>query len=323
MSNIFITREIPEIGIKILKEKGYNVTIGKHHTPPNQKDIIKQIKNKNYDVIVSLLTDKIDAAIFDASPSTKLFSNYSVGYDNVDLEEATKRGIAITNTPGDYMDGIAQFSIALLLSLMGRLTEADKFVRKGKYKGWDPMLFIGDKLTNKTVAIIGTGRIGEQVALKLHKGFGAKIIYYDVKRNENIEKECGAAFVSSVDEALSLADVVSIHVPLLPSTRHLINAENLKKMKPTAYLINTSRGPVIDEQALVYALKNKEIRGAGLDVYEFEPKLARGLAKLENTILSPHIASAQIEARNEMSQIVAENIVDFLEGREPKHKVNK
>lgn len=323
MKNIFITRQIPGQAVMALKEKGYNITVGKNKTPPTQKEIIKEIKGKKYDAIITLLTDKIDSRVFDASPSTKLFANYAVGYDNIDLVEATKRGVAITNTPGDFTDGIVQHTIALILALMSRLTEADVFVRKGKYKGWDPTLFIGDKLKGKTVAIIGTGRIGEEVARKLHSGFAVKIIYYDVAKNERIEKDCDAEFMNSVDEALSRADVVSLHVPLIPSTHHLINKENLKKMKSGAYLINTSRGAVVDERALVYALKNGEIRGAGLDVYEFEPKLAKGLAKLGNTVLSPHIASAQMESREEMGRIVAENIIDFFEGKTPRNKVNK
>ena len=307
----------------MLQEKGYAVTVGTSKTPPAQVEIIKEIKGKNYDVIIVLLTDKIDGTVFDASPATKLFANYSVGYDNVDLVEATSRGITITNTPGDYVDGVAEHAIALLLAIMARLAEADKFVREGKYQGWDPMLFLGDKLAGKTVAVIGTGRIGERFARKLHDGFGVKIIYYDIVRNERIEKECDAQFVNSVDETLVMADAVSIHVPLLPSTHHLINKENLKKMKKSAYLINTSRGPVIDEVALVGALERGQIRGAGLDVFEFEPKLAEGLEKLPNTVLSPHIASAQIEAREEMSKIVAENVIDFLEGKVPRNKVNK
>ena len=323
MKKIFITRNIPEKGINSLREKGYEVIVGKSKIPPTQKEIIKEIKNKNYDVVITLLTDKIDGKVFDASPSTKLFANYAIGYDNIDFKEATKRDIAITNTPGNYVDGIAQHTIALLLALMSRLVEADTFMRKGKYKGWDPMLFLGDKLQGKTVAVIGTGRIGEQVARKLHDGFGAKIIYYDVVRNQQIEKDCDAEFMQSVDEALSRADVVSLHVPLLDSTRHLINKENLKKMKPSAYLVNTSRGAVIDENALVYALKNGQIKGAGLDVYEFEPKLAKGLMKLPNTVFSPHIASAQIEAREEMSRVLVENVIDFLEGRTPRNKVNQ
>jgi glyoxylate reductase len=323
MKNIFITREIAENGIKMLREKGYDVTIGNSKTPPSQEELIEEIKKKNYDILVTLLTDKIDRKVFDASPSTKLFTNYAIGFDNIDLVEATKRGITVTNTSGNYVDSVAEHTIGLLLALMARLVEADTFVREGKYKGWDPMLFIGDKLENKTVAIIGTGRIGERVAHKLYKGFGVKIIYYDVIKNEKIERDCNAQFINSVDEALSLADVVSIHVPLLSTTHHLINKENLKKMKPSAYLINTSRGAVIDEIALVEALRNNKIRGAGLDVYEFEPKLTEGLTKLKNTILSPHIASAQLEAREEMSKIVAENIIDFFEGKIPRNKVNK
>ncbi len=323
MSKIFITRQIPEIGINILREKGYDVTIGENKTPPTEEELINEIKDKNYDVVVTLLTDKINNKVFDASPSTKLFANYAIGYDNIDVEEATRRGVYVTNTPGDYVGGIAEHTIGLILALMAKLVPADTFVRQGKYSGWDPMIFIGDKLEGKTVAIIGTGRIGEQVARKLYGGFGVKIVYFDTKRNEKIEKECNALFVDSIDETLSISDVISIHVPLLDSTHHLINKDNLKKMKPSAYLINTSRGAVIDEVALVEALKSGQIRGAALDVYEFEPKLASGLIELQNTILSPHIASAQTESREDMSMIMAQNVVDYIEGRIPRNKVNK
>lgn len=322
MKNIFITRQIPEVGIKMLQDKGYDVTIGKYKTPPTKKEIIKELKKKEYDAVITLLTDKIDAEVYDASPKTKIFANYAIGFDNMDIEEAKKRGVILSNTPGDYVDGIAQHAIALILALMSNITQADSFVKKGKYKGWDPMLFIGDKLKDKTVAIIGTGRIGSEVVKKLHDGFGVKVIYYDVVRNEKVEEACQAEFVPSVEDALKMADVVSVHVPLLPSTMHLINKERLALMKPNAYLINTSRGPVVDENALVDTLKNKKIRGAGLDVYEFEPKLAKGLAKLQNTVLTPHIASAQEDARNDMSRIAAENVIDVMEDREARNKVN-
>lgn len=321
MKNIFITRQIPDSARKTLEAKGYSVTVGKYKTPITEKELVKELKKKPYDAVITLLTDKIGGKIFDASPNTKLFSNYSIGYDNFDVEEAKKRGITLTNAPGSYVDSIAEHTIALLLALMSRIVEADTFVRKGKYKGWNPMLFIGDDVSGKTVAIIGTGRIGEKVARKLYAGFGAKIIYYDVVRNERIEKDCEAVFVDSVDKALEMADIVSLHVPLLDSTHHLINKDRLAKMKKNAYLINTSRGAVIDEKALVEALKKGEIRGAGLDVYEFEPKLAKGLTKLSNTVLSPHIASAQIDAREEMCKVVVENIIDFLEGKVPKNKI--
>jgi len=322
MKNIFITRQIPGNAVKTLEEKGYSVTVGKYKTPITERELIKELKKKKYDAVITLLTDKIGTNIFDASPETKLFSNYSVGYDNFDIVEAKKRNVTLTNVSGNYVEGVAEHTIALLLTLMSHIVEADSFVRKGKYKGWDPMLFIGDNIANKTIAIIGTGRIGGKVAHKLYLGFGAKIIYYDVVKNESIEKDCNATFVNSIDKALAMADIVSIHVPLLPTTHHMINKARLNKMKPSAYLINTSRGAVIDEKALVNALKNNEIKGAGLDVYEFEPKLTKGLTKLSNIILSPHIASAQIETRNEMSRLVAENVIDFLEGKIPKNKIS-
>jgi len=323
MCKIFITRQIPQSGINLLKEKGYNITIGKNKTPLTEDELINEIKDKNYDVVVTLLTDKINDKIFDTSPSTKLFANYAIGYDNIDLEEATKRDVCVTNTPGDYVGGIAEHTIGLILALMAKLVPADIFVRQGKYSGWDPMIFIGDKLEGKTVAIIGTGRIGEQVARKLYGGFGVKIVYFDTRRNEKIERDCNAEFIDSIDKALSISDVISIHVPLLDSTNHLINRNNLRKMKSSAYLINTSRGGVIDEVALVEALKSGQIRGAALDVYEFEPKLASGLVELQNTILSPHIASAQTESREDMSMIMAQNVIDYIEGRIPRNKVNK
>lgn len=323
MKKIFITREIPEPAVSMFKEKGYDVTIGKSKTPLTQDELTDQIRDKNYDAIITLLTDKIDHVIFEATPSTKIFANCAIGFDNIDLIEANTRGITVTNASGDYVDGIAEHTIGIMLALTSKLVEADTFVREGKYTGWDPMLFIGEKIGNKTVAIIGTGKIGMQVAYKLHHGFGVKIIYYDIVRNEKLEKDCDAKFVQSVDGALIEADIVSIHVPLLPSTHHLINKENLAKMKSSAYIINTSRGPVIDEGALVEALQKGIIRGAGLDVYEFEPHLQEGLKELRNTVLSPHIASAQIESREEMSRIVARNVIDFFEGKIPPNKVNK
>lgn len=319
--SIFITREIPDTAITALRARGYVVDINTGKNPPTQKEILKFLKKKPYDAVLTLLTDKIDAKVFDAVPRVKLYANYAVGYDNIDITEAKKRGIYVTNTPGSYSDAIAEHTLALTLSLTARIAEADRFVRAGKYKGWSAMNFIGTDLSGKTVGIIGTGRIGERVAYHFAKGFGSKIIYYDVARNEKIEKECGAVFVASVDEVLKQADIVTLHVPLLDSTRHLINSARLRMMKPTAYLINTSRGPVIDEVALVEALRSGVIRGAGLDVFECEPKLSRGLTKLENVVLTPHIASAREKARAEMASIAVDNIVDFFEGRRPRNNV--
>jgi len=314
---IFVSRKIPEIGISMLKEKGYEVDVYMKDIVPDQKELMHYLRKKPYDAVLSLLTDKIDATVFDASPSTKIFANYATGFDNIDVEEAKKRGIVATNTPGAFSDCIAEHAIALIFALTTRLVEADAYVRKGKYKGWTPMNFIGTDVCGKTLGLIGAGNIGSRVAQHISKGFGAKVMYYDVKRNEKFELETGAVFKSTIEEVLRESDFVSLHVPLLESTHHLINAERLTLMKPTSYLINTSRGPVVDEAALVEALKKGTIRGAGLDVFEFEPKLAKGLTKLPNVVLTPHIASARESARNEMARLAAQNIIDFFEGKIP------
>jgi len=223
----------------------------------------------------------------------------------------------VTNTPGVLTDTVAEHTFTLMLAIAHRVAEADRFIRAGKYKGWEPLLLLGTDLSRKTIGIVGLGRIGSRVAHHAVKGFDARVIYHDVKQNPNFEKEFGAEYKEKIGDLLKEADLVSLHVPLLESTRHLINADRLRLMKPTAYLINTSRGPVVDEQALAEALKNRTIRGAALDVYENEPTLAPGLAELENVILTPHIASATEETRQAMSELAAENIIATLEGRTP------
>lgn len=323
MQKIFITRMIPELGIKILKDKGYEVTIGTWKTPPTKKDLIKAISKNKYDAILTLLTDQMDAEVIEvaAASGIKVISNYAVGFNNIDVKAATAKNIVVTNTPGHFSDCIAEHTVALAIGLSTRMVEGDRYMRKGKYKGWDPMVLIGSDLSGKTFGLLGAGRIGERAAYHLVKGFNMKCIYYDVKQNENIEKELDATYTNDVDHVIKNADIISLHVPLLPSTTHLINKERFAMMKPTAYLINTSRGPVVDEVALVEALKNGTIRGAGLDVYEFEPKLAKGLEKLENVILTPHIASARESARDEMCTLAAQNIIAVFEGTEIPCKV--
>lgn len=316
---IYVTRKIPEAGLRLLRDKGYAVDVNPKDSIPTQKDIIKALSKKPYDVVLSLLTDPIDAKVFDAAPTVKMYANYATGFDNIDIAEAVKRGIVVTNAPSDIAsEAVAEHAIALMLALAARIVEANLFVRAGKYKGWDPMLFIGGDILGKTLGLIGVGRIGGRVAYYA-KSLGFKVIYHDVSRNEKIEQETGAAYVESIDELLKQSDVVSLHTPLLDSTRHLINEDRLKLMKPTGLLINTSRGPIVDERALVRALENKTIAGAGLDVFEFEPNISKGLAKLGNAILTPHIASASVEARDEMATIAAKNIIDFVEGRTPKN----
>lgn len=317
MFKIFITRKIPNIGIDLLKDAGYEIDISDKDGVLTKDELVSALKQKEYDAVLCLLTDKIDADIFDAASKAKIFANYAVGFNNIDIEEAKKRGIVITNTPGVLTDTVAEHTFALMLSITSRIAEGDRFTRAGKYIGWAPELLLGMDIRGKTLGILGAGRIGSRVAEQAVGGFNMKVIYYDIKRNDVFEKATGGEFRETVEDVLKEANVVTVHVPLLDSTRHLINKERLAIMKPTAYLINSSRGPVIDENALVEALKNNTIAGVALDVFENEPQLAEGLVELENVILTPHIASATIETRGKMSEIAAQNIVAFFEGNTP------
>ena len=314
---VFITRKIPESGTNLLKEKKYEVDVSRKDGVLTKKELIAALTAKEFNAVLCLLTDTIDSDVFDAAPKAKIFANYAVGVNNIDIEEAKRRGVFISNTPDVLTNSVAEHAIALLMALAKRIPEGDRFVREGKYAGWAPELLLGTDLLGKTLGILGTGRIGSRVAEIAAKGLGMKVIYYDVARNDILEKNVGASFRKTPEEVLSEADAVSIHVPLLESTRHLINAERLSKMKKTAYLINTSRGPVVDEAALVAALTQGIIRGAALDVFEHEPKLASGLSGLSNVIITPHTASATEETRSAMSRVAAENIIAALEGKTP------
>lgn len=309
---IYITRKIPEVGLKLLQEKGITYDMGTSKVPPTQKEIIKALKKKPYDGVISFLTDKLDKNVFDACPTAKVFANFSVGFDNVDMEEVKKRNIGVSNTPGTSSIAVAEHTIAFMLTLTTRIDEGDRFMRKGKYKGWDPDLLVGTDLKGKTIGLIGAGQIGTEVAKILHFGFGCKVIYSDISPNPTLEAITGPTKKETA-EILREADIVSLHVPLLPSTHHLINKESLATMKKTAFLVNTSRGGVIDEKELVVALKNKVIKGAAIDVYEFEPKLTKGLTKLSNIVLTPHIASARQSSRDMMAEIAAKNIISAFE----------
>jgi len=321
MKKVYITRRIPEIGISMLKKKGYEVDINPHDRILEKNELIEEVSKKPYDAVLSLLTDQIDKEVFDAVPSLKICANYAVGFNNIILPDAKERGITVTNTPGALTDTVSEHTVALLLALTSRIVEGDNFVRSGKYAGWDPMLLMGTDLENKTVGIFGAGRIGYRVAHILGKGFGMKIAYYDIQSNEMFERDLDAVFYSDIDELIKISDIVSLHVPLMDSTHHMIDARRLKLMKPSAFLINTARGPIVDEVALVEALKNKTIAGAGLDVFENEPSLAEGLRDLPNVVLTPHIASATTNARDEMAVLAASNIIDFFENGNPKNKV--
>lgn len=309
--HIYITRMIPEAGLKLLRDEGIIYDIGKSKLPPTKKQLIKELKKKPYDGVISFLTDTLDKDIFDACPTAKVFANFAVGFNNVDIEEIKKRGIQVSNTPGTSQTAVAEHTVALMLALTTRIVEGDEFMRKGKFKGWDPNLFIGTDMKGKTIGLIGAGQIGTEVAKMLHYGFGSNIMYSDISKNEELEKIEGV-IRKTTDEILKESDIVSLHVPLLPTTHHLINKEKLSMMKKTAFLINTARGPIVDEKALVDALKKDIIKGAAIDVFEFEPKLTKGLTKLPDVIITPHIASARKSARDMMAEIAAKNIISGL-----------
>lgn len=326
---VFVTRSIPDEGIKLLKkEKRIKLDIFDSDEKISRKELLKRVKGS--DIILSILTEKIDKEVMDAAgEQLKMIANYAVGFDNVDLKEAEKRGIVVTNAPGpEINESVAEHAIGLMFALAHRIVETDAFTRAGKYKAWGPKLLLGTDITGKKIGIIGTGNIGSAIVQRLYDGFGVEILYNDLKRDPKLEKKTKAKFKSK-NQLLKEADFVSLHVPLLPSTRHMISTKELKLMKKTAYLINTARGPVVDEKALIKALQKGEIAGAGLDTYECEPlidcdpKDNLDLRKLPNVVLTPHTASATLETRQAMSRAAAENILAFIKGKTPPNAIVK
>lgn len=321
MALIFVTRKIPEVGIQWMRDGGHEVVVSEKDGVLTEKELKQELAARPYEGIACLLTDTINMDVLAAAPQVQIVANYAVGYNNIDVPALTEAGITVTNTPGVLTDTVAEYATSLILSVAKRIPEADRFTRAGKYKGWAPELLLGSDLQGKTLGIVGAGRIGSGVAKRLANGFGMQVRYYDIARSEALEAAVDCEYCESLDELLAHADVVSVHVPLLPATKHLINTERLALMKPSAYLINTSRGPVVDEKALVKALKIGVIRGAGLDVFEDEPKLVRGLKQLDNVVLTPHIASGSEETRGRMSELVAYNINEFFLGHEVPNRV--
>jgi len=316
---VYVTRKIPERGLNLIK-KHFDAAVWHEYGPPPQNTIVKKVKD--VDALASLLSDKIGLEVFDAAPKLKIVAQMAVGFDNVDVKEATKRGIYVTNTPEVLTDTTADFAWALLMAVARRVVEADKYVRTGQWKvSWHPTMMQGRDVYNATIGIVGAGRIGYAVA-KRATGFNMKILYYDVIPRPEIEKEFGAKRVD-LTTIFKESDFISVHVPLIKETFHLVNEEKLKLMKKTAYLINNSRGPVVDEKALYQALKEGRIAGAGLDVFEQEPtSVDNPLLKLDNVVVAPHISSASYETRSKMAEMVADNLVAFFEGRMPPNLVN-
>jgi len=327
MTKILVTRHIPSPGIELLQSIAnveVDVFVEDRIIP---RDELLQ-RAAGIDILVSILTDKIDPEVMDAAgPSLKMIANYAVGFDNIDLAEAKKRGIVVTNAPTpEINESVAEHTIALIFALAHRVVETDRYTREGKYHGWGPELLLGTDIAGKTLGIIGGGAIGSGLARRMKDGFGVRIIYNDIKPNPKFEEEFSAEYKSK-ESLLQEADIVSLHVPLLPSTTHLIDEAALALMKPTAFLINTARGPIVDEAALVHALEKGIIAGAGLDVFEGEPNIAADpavadrLRKLQNVVLTPHTASATRSTRTAMSKQVVKNIEEFLAGETPENAV--
>ncbi|HTJ88954.1 MAG TPA: D-glycerate dehydrogenase [Acidocella sp.] len=316
--SVYVTRMIPEACIDKLREH-FNVDVNPDDRALSYDELKQKVRGK--DAIVSLLTDTIDGGLLDAAgPQCKIVANYAVGFNNFDLKAATERKVILTNTPGVLDDATATLTFTLLLATARRIAEADAYVRAGKWRGWAPMFFVGLDVDRRTLGIAGLGRIGKNVARKA-AGFDMKIIYSDVNRDLAFEKEHNATYVDKAT-LLKESDFLTLHVPLLPETKHYIGAAELKQMKKTAVLINAARGPVVDEKALVEALRAKTIWGAGLDVFEDEPTLAPGLAELDNVVIVPHIASATAETRFKMGEIAVNNVIKVLSGQAPDTCVN-
>ncbi len=316
---IFVTRRIPESGLRLLTET-CDVEINLEDRPLARPELLAKVRDK--DGVLGLLTDRIDREFFEAAGGLRGYANFAVGVDNVDLAEATRRRIPISNTPGVLTDATAELAWALLFAVARRLVETDRIMRSGTWTGWAPLQFIGGDIVGKTLGIVGAGRIGTAMAL-MSRGFRMSVIYSNSseRRNEVLEHELGAQLVS-FDDLLVRSDFISIHAPLTPTTRHLFDSRAFARMKPTAYLINTARGPVIMETDLVTALRSGRIAGAGLDVYEAEPRMAEGLTELANVVVLPHIGSATVSSRDNMATLAARNLLAMLAGKRPETCLN-
>ncbi len=316
MGKIFVTRKIPlfeEIEQPLLKA-GHEVVLRDRNTAISSEELRSELA-KGYDGLLTLLTDKIDENVLTADGNLKLkiIANYAVGFDNINLEDCKKRNIAVTNTPCDEVnEAVAEFTWALTLALMRRVMEAGEFMRNAAYKGWEPDIFLGSDVRGKTLGLVGMGRIGGMVARRA-EGFGAKVIYFNRKPVDGVNFE----YKSNLEELLSVSDIVSLHVPLTAETRHLINGKTLAKFKKGAMLINTSRGPVVDEAEVVEALRAGFLAGYGADVFENEPDPHPELLQMENVILTPHIASGTWDARRKMGEVAVFNLLEVLSGKTP------
>src|SRR6202171_2496318 len=314
---VFATHSLFEAARQILQESCEVEYWAKPGRPPRE-EVLRRVKDK--EGLICLLTEKINEELLSVAPKLRIAANVAVGFDNIDVAACTKRGVAATNTPGVLDETTADFAWTLLMAVARRLSEGEALARSGNWKNWDLDQLVGTDVWGKTLGLVGFGRIGRAVARRA-SGFQMKVIYTDaVRAAEEVEKELKAEFWE-MNALLAESDFISVHVPLLPETRRLFAAAQFHRMKPTAFLINTSRGPVVDEAALVAALEERKIAGAGLDVYENEPFIHPGL-KRANVVLAPHIASASLETRTKMAGIAAENVLSLFAGKRPPNILN-
>jgi len=315
--SVFITRRIPDAGLDILSEH-VSLTIFEEDRQIARQEIIERIGD--VDGMICLLSDPIDKEVIEAGKKLKVISAYAVGYNNIDIEAARNRGIVVTNTPGVLTDATADIAFALMIAAARRIAESDAWMRTHEFEGWAPKFFLGVDLVGKTLGIIGAGRIGAALAKRAYAGFDMKIAYHGRNRNPEFESKFNAQFMP-LNDLLAASDFVSIHTPLTPETHHLIGEQELALMKPTAVLVNTARGPVVDEQALIRCLQEQRIFGVGLDVYEHEPAVPRELKELPNAVILPHIGSASFQTRDRMAGITANNCLAVLDGGSPEFRV--
>jgi glyoxylate reductase len=316
---VFVTRRIPEAGLKRLAS--HDVTIWPDRLPPPRDELLRRVVD--CDGLLSLLTERIDGPLLDAAPRLRVVSNYAVGFNNVDVPAATARGVAVGNTPGVLTDATADCAFMLMIAAARCLRSGLEDIAAGKWKTWEPLGWLGQELTGKTLGVVGLGRIGTAVARRCKGGWGMKVTYHDTVRNEAAERELGGVPLVDLDTLLRESDFVSLHVPLTAENQQMMNRERFGKMKRTAVFVNTARGALVDEAALAEALRSGTIFAAGLDVTDPEPPAAENpLLKLPNLVLVPHIGSATVAARDAMAVIAADNLLAGLEGRALPHWVN-
>lgn len=315
---LLITSNIPE---KIYDEldKHFEISYHDSNVPLKKEEIIEMIKGQ--DALLCPLSDKIDKEVIDAADNLKIIANYGAGFDNIDIDYAREKGIVVTNAPAPASAvSTAELAFGLMLAATRKIVSGDKVTRAGEFYGWRPTFYLGSQLKGKTLGIIGLGNIGKNLA-KRARVFEMKVVYYSRTRKEDFEKEFGLEYMDK-DEVIKSSDFLSLHTAFVPELHHMISKKELEMMKKSAILINASRGPVVDEEALANALIENVIAGAALDVYEFEPKVNEKLMNLDNVILVPHLGNATFEARLEMGENAKDNLIAFKEGKSPKNKVN-